>query len=161
VDGNTSYNCLVEWNDMSKSQSSVNFFALSLINTIPIISLVRKNYYLDKMPFWFWHFIQSKASTLIVNAQKISVNTTGIKYKFGIQVRRGIKNAINLDEKNGNNIWEEAVKTDLKQPKDYQTFIVHDSGKIIPTSYQKIPYNMLFDVKYDLSHKARLVAQDN
>jgi hypothetical protein len=31
----------------------------------------------------------------------------------------------------------------------------------IPTGYQKIPYHMAFDVKYDLRHKARLVAGCN
>jgi hypothetical protein len=35
---------------------------------------------------------------------------------------------------------------------------VLDSGEDIPTGYQKIPYHMVFDVKYDLSRKARLVA---
>jgi hypothetical protein len=33
-----------------------------------------------------------------------------------------------------------------------------DSGEDIPTGYQKIPYHMVFYVKYDLRHKARLVA---
>jgi hypothetical protein len=31
----------------------------------------------------------------------------------------------------------------------------------IMTGYQKIPYHMVFDVKYDLRHKARLVAGGN
>jgi hypothetical protein len=31
----------------------------------------------------------------------------------------------------------------------------------IPKGYQKIPYQIVFDVKYDLRHKARLVAGGN
>jgi hypothetical protein len=31
---------------------------------------------------------------------KVSISPAGIKYKFGIQVSRGIKNAIDLDKKN-------------------------------------------------------------
>jgi hypothetical protein len=58
-------------------------------------------------------------------------------------------------------LWQEAIKTELKQLTDYQTFIVLDSGEDIPTDYQKIPYHMVFDVKYDLKHKARLVAGCN
>jgi hypothetical protein len=42
-----------------------------------------------------------------------------------------------------------------------QKFIVIDSGEDIPTGYQKIPYHMVFDVKYDLIHKERLVAGGN
>jgi hypothetical protein len=50
---------------------------------------------------------------------------------------------------------------DLKQLTDNQTFIVLDSEEDIPKGYQKIPYHMVFDVKYDLRHKARLVAGGN
>jgi hypothetical protein len=66
-----------------------------------------------------------------------------------------------LDKKNGNQLWQEAIKAELKQLTDYQTFIVLDSGEDIPTGYQKIPYHLVFDVKYDLRHKARLVAGGN
>jgi hypothetical protein len=38
------------------------------------------------------------------------------------------------------------------------TYIVIDSGE---ESYQKIPYQMIFDVKFNLSHKARLLADGN
>jgi hypothetical protein len=34
----TNHKCLVEWNDINKSQSWVNFFALSLSDPIPVIS---------------------------------------------------------------------------------------------------------------------------
>jgi hypothetical protein len=73
--------------------------------------------------------------------------------KNGIQVPIGIKKAIDLDKKNGNQLWQEAIKTELKQLKDYQTFILLDSGEDIPTGYQKIPYHLVSDVKYDLRHK--------
>jgi Reverse transcriptase (RNA-dependent DNA polymerase) len=66
-----------------------------------------------------------------------------------------------LDKKNGNNLWEEAIKTELKQLTDYETFIVLDSEEDIPKGYQKIPYHIVFDVKYDLRHKARQVASGN
>jgi hypothetical protein len=33
---------------------------------------------------------------------KVSTSPAGIKYKFGIQVPKGIKNAIEFDKKNGN-----------------------------------------------------------
>jgi hypothetical protein len=44
---------------------------------------------------------------------------------------------------------------------DYQMFIVLDLGEDIPTVYQKIPYLMVFNVKYDLRHKEVLVASGN
>jgi hypothetical protein len=56
---------------------------------------------------------------------------------------------------------KKTIKAELKQLTYYQTFIVIDSGEDIPTGYQKIPYHMVFDVKYDLRHKARLVSGCN
>jgi hypothetical protein len=66
---------------------------------------------------------------------------------------------MNLDKRNKNNLWQEAVETELKQLTDYETVIVLDSGEDIPKGYQKIPYHIVFDVKYDLRHKARLVGR--
>jgi hypothetical protein len=51
VDSNTSHKCLVERNDKNKSHLWVNFSALSLSNSTPIISFARNNKYLDKIPF--------------------------------------------------------------------------------------------------------------
>jgi hypothetical protein len=58
----------------------------------------------------------------------VSTGPAGIKYKFGIQIPKGIKIAIDLDKKNGNQLWQEAIKTELRYLTDYQTFIVLDSG---------------------------------
>jgi hypothetical protein len=54
-----------------------------------------------------------------------------------------------------------AIKTELEQLTDYQTFIEIDSWVEILTGYHKVPYHMAFDVKYDLRHKSRLVAGGN
>jgi hypothetical protein len=58
-------------------------------------------------------------------------------------------------------VMKKIIKAELKQLTDYQTFIVIDSGEDIPTGYQKILYHMVFDVKYDLRHKSRLVSGCN
>jgi hypothetical protein len=158
----SNHKCLVEWNDVNTNKSWVNYFALSLSNLKPIISFSRNNNLIDKMPFC--HLIQycrSNTAVHIARILKVSISPAGIKYKPGIRFPKGIKNAIDLDKKNGNQLWQEAIKTELKQLTDYQTFIVLDSGEDIPTGYQKIPYNMVFYVKYDLRHKARLVAGGN
>jgi hypothetical protein len=57
----------------------------------------------------------SKTAVDTARILKISVSPAGIKYKFGIQVPKGIKNEIDLDKKNGNQLWQETIKTELKQ----------------------------------------------
>jgi hypothetical protein len=152
----------VEWNDINKTESWVNYLALSLSNPKPIISFARNNNLLDMIPFFYLtQHCRSNTAIDIARILKVSTSPAGIKYKFGIQVPKGIKNEIDLDMKNGNQLWQEAIITELKQLTNYQKFIVLDSGEDIPTGYQKIPYHMVFDVKYDLRYKARLVAGGN
>jgi hypothetical protein len=140
----------------------VNYFAWSPSNHRLNISFARNNNLLDKMPFChLTQYCRSNTAVDIARILKASTSPAGIKYKFGIQVPKGIENTIDLDKKNGNQLWQEAIKTEITQLTDYQTFIVLDSGDDIPTGYQKIPYHKVFDVKYDLIHKARLVAGVN
>jgi hypothetical protein len=122
----------VEWNDINNPKSWVNYFVLCLIHPKPIISFCHLTQY-----------CRSNTAVDIARIHKVSTRPAGIKYKFGIQVPKGIKNSIELDKKNGNHLWQEAIKAELKQCIDYQTFIVLDSGEDIPTGYQEIPYHMI------------------
>jgi hypothetical protein len=105
IDGSTLHNCLVEWNDIDKKQSWINFFALSLSNPTPIISYARSNNLLQGIPFC--HIIQyckSRSEVEIERINKTSTSSTSTRYIFGVQVPKGIKSAIDLDKKNGNSL---------------------------------------------------------
>jgi hypothetical protein len=134
----------------------MNYFALNLNDPKPIISFARNNNLLDKMPFFhLTQYCRSNTAVDVARILKTSTSPAGIKYKFGIQVPKGIKNVIDLDKKKENQLWKEAIKTELKQLTDYQTFIVLDSGEDIPTGYQKIHTiwllmsNMTWDIRQD------------
>jgi hypothetical protein len=93
----TNHKCLVEWNDIKKSQSWVNGITLCLSNSTPVISFVRDQNLLDRMTFH--HVIQyckTKTPMEITRVHKASSSPTGTKYKFGIHVPKGIKNVIKL-----------------------------------------------------------------
>jgi hypothetical protein len=78
------------------------------------------------MPFChLTQYCRSNTAVDIVRILKVSTSPAGIKYKFGIQFPKGIKNAIDLDKKNGNQLWQEAIKTELKQLKHYQKLPFH------------------------------------
>ena len=78
--------------------------------------------------------------------------------KFGFLVPRTHSQAMDLDKKNGKTFWLEAEATEMAQLSEYNTFI--DKGtKGTPTSYyKKIRCHMVYNVKHDGRHKARLVA---
>ena len=71
------------------------------------------------------------------------------------------KQALALDARNKDKLWEESMNKELKQINDYKTFIVLEEGDPMPEGYTKIPYHMVFDVKFDLRRKSRLVAGGN
>jgi hypothetical protein len=83
------------------------------------------------------------------------------RYKFGIEVPRSIKDVVRLDKINNNKLWQEAIGKELNQINEYQTFWVLEEGKTLPNEYKCLPYHIVFDVKFDLRRKARLVAGSN
>ena len=83
------------------------------------------------------------------------------KLKFGVQVPQSVKQAYMLDRLNKDKRWEEATMKELKQIKDYETFRVLEEDEPMPDGYKRIPYHIVYDCKFDLRRKARLVAGGN
>ena len=90
-----------------------------------------------------------------------SASWDGPKYKFGVQVPRNTKEAYRIDRENGDTKWADAIEKELKQIDDYNTFRVVGDSEAIDSTYKQIPYHMIYDVKFDLRRKARLVAGGN
>jgi hypothetical protein len=85
------------------------------------------------------------------------VNKDAPKYKFGEIVPRNVNHALQIDAMNGNTDWQDAINKELKQIQDYRTFRYLRRGEWLK-DFQRIPYHIVFDVKFDLRKKARLVA---
>jgi hypothetical protein len=96
----------------------------------------------------------------MVNQAKLRSYNTAPKYKYGFEVPRSYKHALQLDELNKNTKWQDSVVTELSQIDEYDTFqdIGHKSKAKPPPGYKKIRVHLVFDVKHDGRHKARLVA---
>jgi hypothetical protein len=80
------------------------------------------------------------------------------KYKYGFEIPRDYKHAIELDEKHGTTQWVDATSLEMVQLDNYDCF--HDQGKgvNIPKGFKKIRVHLIYDVKHNGRHKARLVA---
>jgi hypothetical protein len=96
----------------------------------------------------------------MVNQAKLKSFHTATKYKYGYEIPRTYEHAKRLDEKNGNTLWGDATVLELKQIDEYVTFI--DKGHHIkvapPTGFKKIRVHIVYDVKHNGRHTARLVA---
>ncbi len=77
-------------------------------------------------------------------------------HKFGIEAPNTVKEALDLDHKNGNTLWADAIAKEMKEV--CIAFNILPDGHSAPIVYQKIPCHKIFDVKMeDFRQKARLV----
>ena len=71
------------------------------------------------------------------------------KYKFGIQGPSNMQHAYKLDRMNNDKGWELATDEEIESINKHKTFIVLENHDPLPPGYQKIPYHMIFDAKFD------------
>jgi hypothetical protein len=118
-----------------------------------------KQYWLQSHPNWQWtrHYDDDSLYSWIV-ALKTKLEHTP-KFKFGVQVSRSIKHALQLDAINGNHLWRDSIEMEMSQLAYYNTFWLPTDHQDNLDEYQTIPYHMVFDVKYDGRQKSQLVAQ--
>ena len=85
--------------------------------------------------------------------------TNTIKCNFGVRIPRGIREALLLDQQNGNTKWRDAIETELRAlHEENECFEVKSSKDEIPPGCKCIPLLWVFAVKFDLRHRARCVA---
>jgi Reverse transcriptase (RNA-dependent DNA polymerase) len=103
---------------------------------------------------------KEKKLTRMVNQAKLRSYNTAPRYKYGFEVPKNYAHALRLDERNGNTLWKDAVATERNQIQEYDVFDDHGHNTKVPppTGYKKIRIHLVFDVKHDGRHKARLVA---
>jgi hypothetical protein len=68
-------------------------------------------------------------------------------HKFGIKVPKTIKEAFDLNRKNGNTFWANAIAKEMKEVRI--AFKILPGGHVMPIEYQKIPCHMVFEVKME------------
>jgi hypothetical protein len=80
------------------------------------------------------------------------------RLKYGVQVPRNVKEALELDAKNGNTFWRDAIKLEIDSLVNLECFDFHSANYHPGEDFQWTTLTMIFDVKQDLRRKARLVA---
>ena len=74
----------------------------------------------------------------------------GPKYKYSIRVPKDYKEAVELDEANGNTLWQDAIDKERGQINDFKTFKALRKGAKAPKGYNPVTVCFCFDVKFDL-----------
>lgn len=102
---------------------------------------------------WWVHTTLKKRDRII---SKVQTRLRKKNMKFGIQIPRTVEEAYELDRINGNTLWADAIDKEFRNSS--VAFQVRDEGEIAPVGWTKITCHLIFDVKMDLTRKARYVA---
>eukprot|EP00957_Ditylum_brightwellii_P032867 2491902-Ditylum_brightwellii.AAC.2 len=78
-------------------------------------------------------------------------------WKYGVEVPCNMKHVIELDNANGNTLWQDAMALEIKALQDMNCFKFRDAGDIPPGGYQHTTLHMVFDSKQEMRRNARLV----
>ena len=100
----------------------------------------------------------TKRIVRLANKAKIHSFRNKPRFKCGFQVARNYDEAMELDQRNGNTLWKEAIDKEFQQIDEYNTFEDMGKGHQPGPEYKRIPVHLVFDVKADGRHKVRLVA---
>ena len=92
------------------------------------------------------------------NQAKLHSFRTKPMYMYGFQVPRNHEQAMQLDQENGNTRWREAELIEMGQIHEYEALLDKGKGYTPGPGYKKIRCHLVYAVKHDGRHKARLVA---
>ena len=106
--------------------------------------------------WWVPHTLR-KREAIIKLARSRSARYLKKTHKFGIELPKSVAHALELDRRNGNTLWADAIAKEMKDVRP--AFKILDPADADPVGHQRIRCHMIFDIKMeDFRRKARLVA---
>jgi hypothetical protein len=102
---------------------------------------------------------RQKKMLSMANQVKLQLFRTATKYMYGVEIPKDYRDAVRLDEINGNTKWQDCTKLEMgHQLLDYSTFRGVGIRAPTPQGYKRIRVHIVYAVKHDGRHKARLLA---
>jgi len=146
------WHLLVQWKDQSTSW--VPLKDLKESNPIEVAEYAVANKIAEEPAFAWWvKPVLRKRHRIIMKVKSKYWTKT---HKFGIELPKTVAEALEIDRKTGTDHWKRAIEKEMKNNR--VAFKVLNSDKDIPIGYKEITCHMVFDVKMDLTRKARFVA---
>ena len=155
------FNVLVAWEDGSQTYEPLKTMAADT-PAVCAVYAERANF-LDTEGWKQLRRLSKRSQVLTrqLNQAKLASYRPAPLFKFGYQVQCYHKEAITLDEGNGNTKYRDAEKLEMSQHADYSTFKDLEKGSPGPEGYKRIQVHFVYNVKHDRRHKARLVAGEH
>ena len=143
----------IQWKDGSTNWLPLNEVKESCPIELAEYAIANK---IDTEPafkWWIKHALRNRDRMIgRLQAQRIRKG----RMKFGIEIPGTVEQAIALDAKNGNSLWQDAIKKEMKNAR--VAFSLLPRGEKPPVGYKEITCHLVFDLKLDMTQKARYVA---
>jgi transposase InsO family protein len=143
----------VQWKDGSTSWESLKDLKES--NPVQIAEYAMANG-IDTEPAFAWWVPYTLKKKMRIIA-KIKTRYLLRTHKFGIELQKSVKDALEIDRRTNTTFWRDAINLEIKNVD--VAFSDLDDNERIPVGYQQIRCHMIFDIKVgSLKRKARYVA---
>ena len=152
------YNLMTHWEDGSYTYEPLS--QLKADDPVTVALYAKQKGLLDEPGFKSLKKIANREKKMIrmLNQSKLRSYRRAPIYKYGFRVPRNASEVEDIDKANNNRRWQDAIDLEIGQLQDYKTFLDKGRGAPIPKGYKQITVHLVFDVKHDGRHKARLVA---
>ena len=160
------YNVQVEW-----ETGEITFEPLSIIAADDPVTCAAYAKEKDLLALEGWRRFRSlakkdKVLARAIKQSKIRQVRRSQTYMFGYLIPRNYMEAMQFDSENKNSKWYDAIKLEMESMAEYKVFKKWDKAildkhkkvKNPPKGYHRIKVHLVFAVKFDGRHKARLVA---
>ena len=147
----------VQWTDRSTDWIPLK----DLNNSYPVqvTEYAIANKLQDQPAFAWWvPYTMNKRKQIIGKLQSKYWQRT---HKYGIRIPKSAKEAKEIDQENGDTLWQDAIAKEMENVR--VTFQLHEGDPKSLIGYQEVKCHMIYDVKLgeNFRRKARLVCQGN
>ena len=122
-------------------------------NPVEVADFVKARGLIDEPAFRWWVPFTLKKRDRIVAA--ISSRVAKKTHKYGIEIPKSVEQAREIDRRNGNTFWQDAIDKEMYNVG--AAFKILEDDEALPVGYTKSSGHMIFDVKMDFTRKARWV----
>ena len=139
---------LVAWKD--GSETWIPLKDLKESNPVEVAEFARARGIDDEPAFAWWVPYTLRKRDIIISKIKARIRKT--THKYGIEIPRSVEHAKELDEKNNNSLWQEAIDKEMHNVG--VAFQILEDDEHVPVGWKKATGHMIFDVKMDFTRNA-------
>jgi len=141
----------VKWKD--DSETWIKLKDIKESNPIEVAEYAKARNISNEPAFAWWVPYTLRKRDVILSAVRKRVRKTSKKY--GIEIPTTVEHAYELDRKNGNTMWRDALQLEMYNVG--VAFEILEAGKQAPRGWHKVTGHIVWDVKMDFTRKARWV----